>query len=227
MNKLFQQILEPYKPLSGSKEIRQSRGTSEGGESPTCYDFKNRHEETVPAQNTFPGPALVEPPSSPCKSGNGETSGNDGLPREGAENCDRTGEGSSMADSLRRGNTYANCPYKRVPRQGNVYCMVEDCAVNKGTGTCLWENTLSGGTRSGEETVCQSKSKIEENQADNASTAPLFQDCLRHVPEEGVRNTLSGGGGLQHHKGLSSAPEQSHQWPSIAEQEAYWVRKEQ
>jgi hypothetical protein len=53
MNKLFQQILEPYKPLSGSKEIRQSRGTSEGGESPTCYDFKNRHEETAPAQNTF------------------------------------------------------------------------------------------------------------------------------------------------------------------------------
>ena len=35
--------------LSGN--LRQVRDTSEGGESPTCCGFENRHEESSPAQN--------------------------------------------------------------------------------------------------------------------------------------------------------------------------------
>jgi hypothetical protein len=39
--------------LSGSKELRPVRDTSEGGESPTCCGLGNRHEESAPAQNNL------------------------------------------------------------------------------------------------------------------------------------------------------------------------------
>jgi hypothetical protein len=248
VNKLFQEILEPYRPLSGSKEIRQSRGTSEGvpqNAGPTCYDFKNRHEETAPAQNTFPVPALAEPipcncPTPAYECGNpeqheaayGKTPGYDfrrrGNSLSGGVESRHADSGSSTSahnitgpkdDVASEGsvspaqNTYANCPYKHVPERGNVYCTIKDCGVNKGWGTCLWENTLSGGE--GRKTDSSKATSFDTTTEAGTvfvhETPPSQCTCLK-ITRPGRYKKLDADCPIH-------APPK---WPSIAEQEAYW-----
>jgi hypothetical protein len=70
--------------LSGSKELRQVRDTSEGSPemAATCCGFENRHEENATAQNNFPVPVLAEPRTegSNLETGEARESNNESAP---------------------------------------------------------------------------------------------------------------------------------------------------
>lgn len=208
MNKLFQKILEPYRPnfpvVPVLAEPSKALGADPGNTTHTRDDSRESNTHSGCSVDNAQGLAS----SAPCLQGDSRRRGNTlsgGVESRHADSGSSTSahnitgpkdDVASEGSVSPAQNTYANCPYKHVPERGNVYCTIKDCGVNKGWGTCLWENTLSGGE------VSASGNAPNLTKARSVSTLPLSQPVLRSSESEA-------------------------RWPSIAEQEAYWMRKEE